>query len=50
MLKILAFDFEKYGDRFYANKDGIIKYLRKRKRNGKIILKMVHWMYVITKK
>lgn len=50
MLKILAFDFEKYGDKFHNNKEKIIDYLKKRKRHGKIVLKMVHWMYIIRKK
>lgn len=49
MLKILTFDFGRYGKKFIINKDNIKKYLIKRKRNGKIILKMVHWMYVVKK-
>ena len=46
MLKILAFDFCKYGNQFEQNKDELISYLQQFQKGEKIELEMVHWMFI----
>lgn len=49
MLRVLSFDFGKYGNKFEQHKEKLKSYLRRKRDNNGIMLNIMHWIFIVAK-